>query len=405
MGKNLRPLKLYVLCLALMPALAPAAAGEEFVYLYAAGDKYRILSTVNEDVYINRRFNHRAEILNRIAVEIKEVGDGTARHEAVFQTAEKAVGAGGGSFQWTQEYDSRFDRDGLGYITIDDRYFMPVVRNVPVFPGRDLAVGETWTAEGHEMHDFRQSFGIPDPYRIPFTAAYTYLGGRTWKDKSYPAFSVSYHIFDEPAAVPGRIWPVRIMGSSDQVVYWDTGLGQAKAYRENFRIVFELSNGVTVEYRGRAEAEIIDSEVMDREKLLKEIAGEISRLGIQDTSVREAEEGIVISIENIQFQPDSAALVGSEKGKLDKIGEILRRYGDRDILVGGHTALAGTAAGRDQLSRERAAAVADYLADQGIRAPDRIVVRGYGADKPLGDNGTEEGRRRNRRVEITILEN
>jgi outer membrane protein OmpA-like peptidoglycan-associated protein len=49
--------------------------------------------------------------------------------------------------------------------------------------------------------------------------------------------------------------------------------------------------------------------------------------------------------------------------------------------------------------------VADYLIGKKVRGPERIVVRGYGAEQPLGDNATEEGRRKNRRVEITILEN
>jgi outer membrane protein OmpA-like peptidoglycan-associated protein len=58
-----------------------------------------------------------------------------------------------------------------------------------------------------------------------------------------------------------------------------------------------------------------------------------------------------------------------------------------------------------ELSRERAAAAADYLIEKKIRPADRVIVRGYGADSPLGDNSTEEGMRRNRRVEIIILEN
>ncbi|MDR2184839.1 MAG: OmpA family protein [Treponema sp.] len=388
-------------------AFGPAAGAEEFVYLYAAGDKYRILSIVNEDVFINRRLSHRAEILNRVSVEIEDTANGSGRHRAQFQTAEKAAGTGTGgrSFQWSREYDSEFDRDRLGYITIDQKYYMPVVRNVPVFPGRDLKIGDTWTAGGYEVHDFRDSFGIEAPYRIPFTANYTFLGERIWKEKQYPAFTVSYHIFAEPAAAEGPVWPTRIMGASDQLIFWDAGLGQPRSYEESFRIIFELSNGMTVEYRGRAGAEIVESEVMDKGRILKEIEDEIKRLGIQDASVRAVDEGIAISLENIQFQPDSAVLTTSERNKIDKIAEIITGYADRDILIGGHTALAGSAAGRLQLSRERAAAVADYLIGKGIRTPDRIVVRGYGAGKPLADNGTEAGRRRNRRVEITILEN
>ncbi|MDR1178339.1 MAG: OmpA family protein [Spirochaetaceae bacterium] len=380
---------------------------ESFFYAHEQGNKYRIISTVHESVYFDRVFSHRAEILNRISVEVLSASeDGTGAHRAAFQTAERAEGIQGGNiFQWSREYESEFERDKFGYLTIDGRYYMPVVRNVPVFPGRDLSEGDTWSAEGHEMHDFRDSFGIAEPYRIPFTANYTYLGLRERKEHEYPAFSVSYRIFFEPQAAAGRIWPVRILGASDQVVYWDTQLGQAAAYEESFRMIFELSDGRTVEYRGTAEAEIYEAEIMDKESIAGEIAGDISRLGIEDASVRVADEGVVISLEDIQFMPDSAVLMETEKDKIDKIAGILLRYPDRDILVGGHTALAGSAAGRLRLSRERAAAVAEYLLQRGVRSADRIVVRGYGAERPAADNRTPEGMRKNRRVEITLLEN
>jgi outer membrane protein OmpA-like peptidoglycan-associated protein len=255
------------------------------------------------------------------------------------------------------------------------------------------------------MHDFRDSFGITGPYRIPFTANYAFLGDREWKGELYPAFSVSYRIFSEPNPVAGRIWPQRILGASDQVVFWRLELGQPAAYSETFRMVFELSDGRIVEYSGTAEAEIVESSRMDKERAVRDINRDIANLGIAGTTARIVDEGITISLENVQFQAESAELLPPDREKLAKIAGILRRYPDRDILVEGHTALAGTEAGRLQLSQDRAAAVADYLIAGKVREPERIVVRGYGAEKPLGDNRTEEGRQRNRRVEITILEN
>jgi len=263
--------------------------------------------------------------------------------------------------------------------------------------------GETWSAPGLEVHDFRDSYGIEKPYQIPFTANYTYLGERAWKGTNFPAFSVSYRFFIEPEPAPGRVFPRRILGASDQIVYWDTDHGQAAAYEEFFRTVIDLSDGQTWEYRGRAEAEVVEAPPMNKEEMAKQIAGEIRN--IPDASVRVSDEGIVISLENIQFAPDSSVLLAGERPKLDKIAEILKKYPERDILVGGHTALARTAEGRMQLSRERAGAVADYLLSKKVRSPERIVVKGYGADRPVADNRTEEGMRKNRRVEITILEN
>jgi len=387
-------------------------AGEVFEYRHVPGARYRILSIVDEAVFVNRVLSHRVEILNRISVEVTGVTDGKGQHRAVFQTSERLLysaelGTQNSStgYQWTMEYESEFGRDNLGYLTIDPRYFMPVVRNVPVFPGRDLQPLEKWSAEGYEIHDFRSSFGITEPYRIPFVANYVYLGEREWKGKNYPAFSVSYRIASRPQAVRGRLYPVRIMGDFDQVVYWSHELGQEAAYEETFRLSFEMSNGMVVEYSGKAQAEIIESEDMDRNRITSEITEEIGRLEIADVNVRTVDEGVSISLEDIGFYSDSDVMLPGEREKLDLIAGILSRYPDRDIVVSGHTALAGTSEGRMKLSVDRARAVADYLLSKNVRSADRIVIRGFGAEMPIADNGTEEGRRRNRRVEITILEN
>ena len=381
-------------------------AAFDFYYKFKAGDKYRIVSTVNEDIFVDRKLSYRAEIINRIGMEVIEVFGESARLSANFQSAEKTVVVGGGNvapFQWSKDYQAEFGQDRLGYMTIDAQYYMPMVRNVPVFSGRNLEAGENWVADGIEVHDFSDSYGIELPYLIPFTAYYTYLGQRTWKDKEYEAFTVSYRIFLEPEPVPGKVYPRRIQGASDQTVYWDTEHGQAASYEEFFRTVFDLSDGQTWEYRGRAEAEVVEAPPMEKEDMLKDITEEIAE--IPDASVRITDEGIVISLENIQFAADSAVLRPSELPKLDTIAEILMKYPDRDILVGGHTALAGTAAGRLEVSRERAASVAEYLIGKNVRPRERVLIRGFGAEQPIADNRTAEGMAKNRRVEIVILEN
>jgi len=387
---------------------------QDFRYKHQEGDKYRIISTVNEDVYIDRKLSHRAEILNRIAVEILSVSDGKGLHKAVFQTSEQGQMAAGQAvnagriFQWAREYNSEFERDSLGRMTIDKKYYMPVVRDVPVFPGKAISPGEKWSYEGHEMHDFSENFGIQEPYRIPFTANYVYLGQRTWKGKLYPAFSVNYRINLTQNTSPSRtarVWPVKITAESDQLVYWDNNMGQPVAYTENFRHIFELSNGRVFEFRGTATAEIVESERMDKEQIAGDIADEIRRLNIPEVSVRVVDEGITISLDDIQFYPESSRMLPGEKEKLDKIVDILKRYQARDIMVGGHTARVGTEESSMKLSVERASVVADYIIEKKARARERVVVRGFGSQKPVADNSTEDGRKKNRRVEITILEN
>jgi outer membrane protein OmpA-like peptidoglycan-associated protein len=389
-----------------------SAQCEIFEYKHIQGARYRILSVVDEAVFVNGILSHRAEILNRIAVEVIGVKDGKGEHKATFQTSERLVYSYGSNaqaesgFAWSREYDSVFVRDRLGYLTIDPKYYMPVVRNVPVFPDRNLKVSDSWKAEGYEIHDFRDSFGIQEPYKIPFTANYTYLGQREWKRKSYPAFSVSYKIASRPPTVKGRLYPVRIMGDFDQIVYWDHSLGQAIAYEEKFSISFDMSDKRRIEFRGTAQAEFVEAEEMNKEQLVDEIKKEIDRLKIPDVDVRAVDDGISLTLENIQFVADSAKMLPGEQQKLERIAAILKRYPDRDIIISGHTALgSGSREVHIELSQERARAVADYFLTNKVRTADRMVIRGYGADMPIADNKTEEGMRKNRRVEITILEN
>ncbi len=379
---------------------------ETFKFSYKTGDRYRILSTVDEYVYIDGMYSHRADILNKIAVHVKEVVDGSGLIESVFQTSERTSGTIG-AYQWATEYESVFTRDDKGRYDIAPQYFMPVVRDVPVFPNRDLQPGDSWSWKGEEGHDFRNNFGIANAYHIPIYVNYTYLGKGKYKDWVFDKISVKYNIYYRPVEIPAEtdLYPVRIAGSSDQIIYWDSVAGRPHAYEENFEFVFELSTGVTVEYRGLSDAYIIESPEMDKESVAEDIQRKIDEEGMEDTDVSVSEEGVKITLNNIQFAPDSFRLLDSELDKLDHIAVILGEYPERDILVEGHTALAGTPSGRIRLSEQRAGAVAGYLLEKGSRLPEQIIIKGMGAQKPVADNFTEEGMSKNRRVEIIILEN
>ncbi len=72
------------------------------------------------------------------------------------------------------------------------------------------------------------------------------------------------------------------------------------------------------------------------------------------------------------------------------------------LAVDGHTDSTGDAAYNRELSEARARAVCDYLAQVHGIAGDRLVPSGHGADRPIGDNATVQGRRANRRVELSL---
>lgn len=71
------------------------------------------------------------------------------------------------------------------------------------------------------------------------------------------------------------------------------------------------------------------------------------------------------------------------------------------VMISGHTDSTGPRSLNERLSQDRADAVKDYLAEQGVPA-DVMTTVGYGPDRPVAYNDTREGRQQNRRVEIRI---
>ena len=143
--------------------------------------------------------------------------------------------------------------------------------------------------------------------------------------------------------------------------------------------------------------------VLDQ-NLAEEIRTELEAQDIADVTVELTAEGVMISLSDIIFGADSAVLPEAEREKIQSIAQVLKLARVRSLLIAGHTALAGTAQGRQQVSQERAQAVKDYLVYLGVLEDEHISVIGYGAERPIADNNTPEGMARNRRVEIIILE-
>ena len=194
------------------------------------------------------------------------------------------------------------------------------------------------------------------------------------------------------------------MGYSDQTIYWDNERGTIQSYTENFRIQLETLLGNTFVFQGIAGAEISDLKRVNTVATIEKVQQELEDLGIQNTEVVSDEKGITISIENIQFKADSAILQDSEKEKLKKIAKILSAFSENDLLISGHTALAGNAESRQKLSEERANSVAEFLIELGVKDAHHIFTQGFGATKPIAPNTNTAGMARNRRVEITIME-
>jgi len=109
-----------------------------------------------------------------------------------------------------------------------------------------------------------------------------------------------------------------------------------------------------------------------------------------------------INLDNIMFKTNEAELLSGSLETLMKIEQLLTDYPEMVVQIAGHTDNQGSEVKNLRLSTERAKAVADWLGTKGINK-NRIKFVGYGSLHPRATNTTDEGRLRNRRVEMIIL--
>ena len=89
------------------------------------------------------------------------------------------------------------------------------------------------------------------------------------------------------------------------------------------------------------------------------------------------------------------------RSTVNDLAQVLKAYPNSQVQLVGHTDNTGTPEANQTLSLDRANAVKGMLVAQGVGA-DRISTAGFGQDRPVASNDTEEGRARNRRTELNV---
>ncbi len=142
--------------------------------------------------------------------------------------------------------------------------------------------------------------------------------------------------------------------------------------------------------------------------LVSELTEEIKKGEIEVTQLRD--KLTLQMVEKILFDSGSAEIKSGGKKILDRVAEILKKVTDRQIRIEGHTdnvpigpKIAKKYPTNWELSTARATNVVRYLAEKGGIDPKLLSAAGYAQYKPIDTNDTEEGRARNRRIEIVLI--
>jgi outer membrane protein OmpA-like peptidoglycan-associated protein len=172
------------------------------------------------------------------------------------------------------------------------------------------------------------------------------------------------------------------------------GDSREQALRATIELERGLKDDLKMELeKARAEASERQADLHDA---LKKLEGRFA------TITRNA-RGTIVSLADILFDTNKATLKRDVEFSLVKIATILSQFPEMKIQVEGHTDNVGTPEYNMDLSLRRATAVRDFMVEQGVTA-ERMTVAGYGLTRPVADNATEEGRQKNRRVDLVISE-
>ena len=172
----------------------------------------------------------------------------------------------------------------------------------------------------------------------------------------------------------------------------------AKLAAEQAKLAAEQAKGEAERRRIEAEREAADARLA-RENARAELGEAMARFA----AVRENARGLIVSLPNILFATNQAALTPAGREALAKISGVLQIAQGYTLSIEGHTDDVGSKEHNLELSQRRAASVRDYLVEQGVPA-DSVSARGFGESQPLASNETAAGRQENRRVEIVVNE-
>ncbi|SEP88493.1 OmpA family protein [Flavobacterium urocaniciphilum] len=141
--------------------------------------------------------------------------------------------------------------------------------------------------------------------------------------------------------------------------------------------------------------------VLDKDDKCPTVAGTVANNGCPEVS-EDTMKKLNDYAKTILFDTGKSSFQKQTLPVLEAMAAILKEYPTAKFALEGHTDSDGKDATNLQLSKDRAAAVKNYLIEKGI-ASDRLTSEGYGETKPVASNKTKAGKAQNRRVEVKLV--
>ncbi|MDH5655041.1 MAG: OmpA family protein, partial [Spirochaetia bacterium] len=307
-----------------------------------------------------------------------------------------------GEFKSEKEFLSQFKIFKNGAYEVGEEYIMPNLRSLPTFPDHKIKTGSEWKAPAEETLDIRDV-----KIHIPLTVQYKYTGKSEYTDpqgKKHILDRIEYRYAIDHVVKDRKSGIKKITGFSVDELWFDTEKGIPVFDSNRLVYHFVMLDGNILHYNFHIDSwykKIRHLKKEDKKEIADKLKHDLKKE--KDITVRENEDGIILDMNAVFFDYNSHKLSGDAEKKLKKIEKLLRKFPDREIRISGHTDSRGSASYNLKLSEARAKSVLEALKKIGDIDSKRLSYKGYGEEKPVESNLTEEGRSKNRRVEILIV--
>ncbi len=380
-------------------------AGEE-LYLsvgYTDSNKYRIESENTQNIYLDGILERSdIQIQNNILLNIIRRGSDGLTVAGKTELLEQ------GQLLSESEYQYKINKQG--FMSSRNLEAIPFIIDVPTFPNETVKPGDSWINSSTEILELPR---LGTELRVPVQIEYTFWGYDTLPELGvdpsvqYSVLLIDYAINNYRYRHIGknrRSTNVLLNASFSIFMWWNHEKLRPEYYLEQYEIDFNYDGDEEIRFEGEIESRVYPVLEDITDKLEEDLRESFTEEETSPTLNRN-EKGLTLTFSQINFHPDSTRPLRPLGEQLDPLINVLKDMNPRRMLIEGHTAKIGTEDMQQRLSVERAKVIRDYLKNKLSWEPRYFLFRGHGSEKPFASNSTEEGRKKNRRVEITILEN
>ena len=192
----------------------------------------------------------------------------------------------------------------------------------------------------------------------------------------------------------------------------DTGKEQTARADDLQQKVSELVNAneqtvAALKEKYKGEIDVLGKNKAEIERMQREQKERLDRIqsmfSDNEANVFQQKNNVLISVHGFKFPSGSAEIRPDNFDLMNRIVSAIKEFKGSNVVISGHTDSTGTAAVNKSLSNKRAESVAKFFVDVAGMPPGKIEAQGYGQEKPVASNQSAEGRAKNRRVEILIV--